>query len=283
MADKRPFIFLHAPRTAGTTVNRIFEANFAEGELLSVYTDEQYKTLRSMGPETLQGVRLIQGHVFLDLYSPPMFRGCGVRPVTFLREPVARLVSEYLFLKTWRRNHLYTFLNENRVGFREYLQSENRRLKYRGKNFLTRFLTGAEVPPGGGHGAELSTAKKNLETVFEFVGITERFDESLLLLAPLLGLGNVVYESRNVLRSKNTPDISQEDLELARELNATDVELYAFACELFDQRVQAKGDGFAAAVKQFQQVNLRFQRVCALIDTRVPELEKSDILLSKDF
>lgn len=282
MQKNKPFIFLHAPRTAGTTLNRILAANFAPDALLSIYTEEEYERLRHLNAHDLAGVRLIQGHVFLDQYTPPLFRGCEVRPFTFLRDPVTRLVSEYVFLKTWPRNHLYSLLNEKKISFREYLTSNDKRLKYRGKNFLVRFITGEDVPHEGDCSEVLAKAKDNLENVFEFVGIVERFDASLLLLGEWLGVKELLYEKRNALRNKGDTAISESDLALARELNAADVALYAFACSLFERRVQEKGEAFSASVRRFRMINERYQKVCSLIDTRVPELEKGDILLSKD-
>jgi len=260
-----PFFFLHLPRTAGTTVNDILRANFRPGEMLSLYRDSDFRRLDGCDAKALEGIRLIQGHTLLHNYDPPMMYSRPVRVFTFLRHPVERLVSEYAFLKTWPETALYRFLNDNAVTFRDYLTSMRRELKYRGKNPMTRLLSGCDFDLDGFPRQALDTAKRHLETVFCCFGLKERFDESLLVIGDVLGLQNVYYERRNVLAKGVKEDISEADVHLALEKNAADMELYAFACDLFAARAAAKGPGFAARVRQFRDVNTRYAKVCALI------------------
>ncbi len=193
------WFFLHLPRTAGTTLNAILRDNFAPQEILSVYRAEDYRAARHLEPRQLDSVRLIQGHLFLQSYRPPRMYDRDVRVFTFLRDPVSRLISEYRFLKTWRANHMYTFLNDNRINFREYLLSGHQRLVYRGKNFMTRFFSGEGLPVERFPRRELEMAKHNLEHEFTVVGIQERFDESLLILADAMGLTSLYHERHNAL------------------------------------------------------------------------------------
>lgn len=277
-----PFFFLHLPRTAGTTVNDILRANFRPGEILSLYRDSDFKRLSGLGPEALEGIRLIQGHTLLHNYDPPMMYSRPVRVFTFLRHPVTRLVSEYAFLKTWPETALYRFLNDNAVTFRDYLTSKCRELRYRGKNPMTRLLSGCDFDLDGFPRQALDTAKRHLESVFGCFGLQERFDESLLLIGDCLGLQNVYYERRNVLAKGVKEDVGEADVQLALEKNAADMELYAFACELFAARVTAQGTGFAARVRRFRAVNVRYAKVCALIAQKTGTGGAGDIENPKD-
>jgi len=277
-----PFFFLHLPRTAGTTVNDILRANFRPGEILSLYRDSDFKRLAGLGSEALEGIRLIQGHTLLHNYDPPLMYSRPVRVFTFLRHPVTRLVSEYAFLKTWPETSLYRFLNDNAVTFRDYLTSKRRELRYRGKNPMTRLLSGCDFDLDGFPRQALDTAKRHLESVFGCFGLQERFDESLLVIGDFLGLQNVYYERRNVLAKGVKEDVGEADVQLALEKNAADMELYAFACELFTARVAAQGPGFAARVRRFRAVNARYAKVCALIAQKTGTGGVGDIENPKD-
>jgi hypothetical protein len=260
-----PFFFLHLPRTAGTTVNDILRANFGPGEIMSLYRDSDFRRHADLDPRALEGVRLIQGHTLLHSYDPPRMYSRPVRVFTFLRHPVDRLISEYAFLKTWPQTALYRFLNDNAVTFPDYVTSMRRELKYRGKNPMTRLVSGCDFDLDSFPRQALDTAKRHLETVFCCFGLKERFDESLLLLGDALGLQNVYYERRNMLAKGVKEEVGEADMQLALEKNAADMELYAFACELFAARAAAKGPGFAARVRRFRAVNARYAKVCALI------------------
>lgn len=277
-----PFFFLHLPRTAGTTLNDVLRANFRPKEVLSLYRDSDFTRYASLEPGQLDGVRLIQGHALLASYDPPRLYDRPVRVFTFLRHPVDRLVSEYAFLKTWPRTTLYRFLNDNAVSFREYVTGMRRELKYRGKNPMTRLLSGRDFDLDAFPGEALDAAKRNLERGFGFFGLMERFDESLLLLGDYLGLQNVYYEKRNVLAEGGKAGITPADLEEAMARNTADMELFTFATELFEARVAALGPSFAARVRRFRAVNTRYAKVCGLIAQKAGTASDGPIVSPKD-
>ena len=278
----KPFFFLHIPRTAGTTLNAVIRNNFAPEEVLSVYNRADYERLAVLDEAALAPIRLIQGHLFLQSYDPPMSYAREVEVFTFLREPVARLVSQYLFELHWEENSLYSFLNEGGVSFADYVTSDCKELRYRGRNFMTRMLSGMDFDLDSFPRAALDAAKRNLESVFGFVGIQERFDESLVMLQDFLGLESLLHERRNALRPALKERIGEADLALAAERNAADAELYAFAVGLFDERVASQGPEFQARVARFREVNTRFAKVCALVARRDGQDMDADVVLPKD-
>ena len=257
--------FLHIPRTAGTTLNNVLRANFTTEEIIEVYDQEDYALHSSHSREELQNVRLIQGHLLLQNYDPPQMYGVPVKVFTFLREPLERMVSEYTFLRTWKENSLYAYLNDNNISFREYILGETKELRYRGRNFMTRCIAGLDTGTKPYPARVVARAKHNLERVFDFVGIQERFLESLLLLGDFLNLKDLMHERRNALKDTAKPFIPSEDLELARELNQGDIELYSFASNLLAQRISAQGSGFVKRFENFSRLNDKFQRMSALI------------------
>lgn len=277
-----PFFFLHIPRTAGTTLDSILQSNFSPEEILSIYSKDDYERHRYQSLEFLESITLIIGHLLLEKTNPPTFYGMPVRVFTFLREPIARLVSEYDFLRSWEANHLYSFLNENKVSFAEYISSHERRLFYRGKNFMTRCISGQSFMDEPYPEEALACAKEALEKHFSFFGIQERFFESLVMLADILGLNNILHEKRNALKQESKTSLSEADIALARRLNQADMELYEFALGLFEQRVAALGPAFQERIKKLKLLNEKYQKVSLLLMQRAERADQGRILLPKD-
>ena len=275
-----PYFFLHIPRTAGTTLNSLLCRHFPPEKTLTVYSDAEYREHRYHTAEELAHIEFITGHLLLESTDPPRIYGMPVRVLTLLREPLGRLVSEYHFLRSWKSNHLYALLNDNNISFADYIRSRERRLFYRGKNFMTRCIAGCGVGDDPYPRAALGKAKHSLEDVFSFVGIQERFMESLVLLGSQLGMENLLHERRNALKHKDP--VSEDDMALARECNRADCELYDFACALFAARVEAQGSAFARKVAQVEQLNRRYQKIAGLLYEQAVGPQQGDISLPKD-
>ncbi len=277
-----PFFFLHIPRTAGTTFNAILADNFSAAETLTIYKKEDYKRYRFRTPEELAGIRLINGHVLLESTAPPTFYGQPVRAFTFLRDPVARLISEYDFLRSWPSHHLYATMRRKAVSFSEYLTSTDPKLFYRGKNFMTRCIANADVGSDPYPEEALARAKEVLARHFGCFGIQERFTESLVLLGEYLGLDNLLHEKRNARKPEARTQLSEEEKKLVRELNRADCELYAFAADLFARRVAERGQNFTNAVRTLEMLNAKFQKVSALLRQRAGVPDRGAIDFPKD-
>ena len=70
----------------------------------------------------------------------------------------------------------------------------------------------------------LDQAKENLTKSFSVVGISERFEESLMLMAQTFDWEIPFYENRKV--SKTRPQIDPGAVEMIRDHNRLDLELY---------------------------------------------------------
>jgi hypothetical protein len=105
-------------------------------------------------------------------------------------------------------------------------------------------------------GRDLDKAKRFLEQC-AFVGLTEKFDLSLRVLERLSPCRlQLNYERRVVARGNDVKDSVKNDermLELAREYNQLDIELYAFAVnEIFPRLCRKAGVDPAETVPSYQ-------------------------------
>jgi hypothetical protein len=84
----------------------------------------------------------------------------------------------------------------------------------------------------------LDMAKEHLTNAFSVVGICERFEESLMLMATTFDWEIPFYKNRKVSRTR--PQVSPETVEMIRDHNRLDVELYEFSKSLFEESLQKK-------------------------------------------
>lgn len=262
----RPYFFLHIPKTAGTTLNNVFDKNLASGAVLDLYTEDQHRAFGDVCYERIAEYSLVRGHVFITDFAELLDGPVRFKVFTFLRDPIQRVISEYNFLKRWPKSHLYDFLNRENVSLLEYVTSDHGMLRRRGRNNMVNSLSGTR---GADLGERLELAWNHLSERFCFFGILERFDESLLMLRKEMGLDSTFYEKQNVRIAERNVGVSREEYDILCECNRYDLLLYERAVEEFSRRVDLLGPAFQSEVQLFDKVNSRFQKLSRLVNEKV--------------
>src|SRR5205823_8424847 len=96
--DHEALIFLHIPKTAGTTLNRIIEWQYSPLSIFTIdphgirATPERFKTLSERRRRQL---RVVRGHMVYGIHE---FLPQCASYMSMLRHPVARLLSAYSFI-----------------------------------------------------------------------------------------------------------------------------------------------------------------------------------------
>lgn len=255
--DPPTVIFLHIGKTAGTTLRRILHRNFPQSAILLVESPVD-KPVRLRREETIpafaglpervrQEPRLIEGHTIFGLHEfvprPSVY-------MTILRDPLALAVSQYFFV---RRTPTH-WLHDAALGmsFEEYVHSG---VSFEMDNSQTRAIAGDTSTPYGGCSDDLlDTAKNNLDSHFAVTGLTERFDESLVLLKRTFGWSRLCYVPANVAPQRARPSISEAALRALRDMNVFDVRLWEYARDRFDRRIH-EDPGFPAELRSFRVRN----------------------------
>lgn len=240
-------VCLHIPKTGGTSFNVILENSFGIRNChtnqtnRSTFTQADLEFARKCYPE----LRSIVGH---NLVDPGQLQVPDAFFMTILREPIARVFSHYQY--SVQNGH-------NKKSFTETLRaSENL------ENLQVKLIAG---------GRDLDKAKRFLERC-AFVGLTEKFDLSLRVLERLSPYKlQLNYERRMVAKRntiKDTLERYNELLELTREYNKLDIELYDFAVnEIFPRLCRKAGVDPAEQAPSYQSdrgtkcLNYQFSRV----------------------
>ncbi len=220
-----PLYFVHIPKTAGGTLKAIIARAYGKRAMVDagnyLLNPEQSKQRALARPRSN---RITIGHVPLGFFRSSMDE--RARVITMMREPVERVLSHYF-------SHVH-----NRVSIDgKLIQSLGEALGGglpQLSNLATRFL--CDSPEGTIDAEALSQAKQNLRS-FAFVGLQERFEESVILLHQVLGLSEVFPygERRHANEDRPTAlDLSGRERQAVIDQNALDLELYETATEVFE-------------------------------------------------
>jgi hypothetical protein len=237
-------VFIHIPKTAGTTLRAVLNRNEPGKRSLAlsnVFKGGGGTTMapigrlrKDKGPD-LTGVALVRGHVPLGIrehlrkYLPKQRK--ELRCFTFLREPVDRTLSHYFAI---RETGGWTGLPPLAA---DATLDDALACGYLHDNLQTRMLSGLVEPLGEVTEEMLEQAKHNLREGLVFFGLTERFDESLVLAKRRLGFRSILYGSSGRVNASRPrgEHVPAEILRAAERCNRHDIELYRYALELFDK------------------------------------------------
>jgi len=180
---ERPVFFIHTPKTGGNTVISHFLAFLPVGQVFPpppqlTLLDGDFATAR----ERLPGLRFLHGHVRVTLTGLlPLDR---LRLVTFVRHPVRLVASHYLYFRHMPDLPMHQAAKS--LGIADFL----RRYPSYGTNPQTRYLTLALGLRRGGVHQEVSDQALAALEHFDFVGVTERMEDSLSALSEHCALPN---------------------------------------------------------------------------------------------
>ncbi|TMJ28683.1 MAG: sulfotransferase family protein [Alphaproteobacteria bacterium] len=254
-----PLVFVHIPKTGGSTLNRILTKNYrwrldsyGPDFFPRYYPDEFVALVRPPLPDDTRRPVFFTGHIDL---ANEIFRYMPVRyvAVTLLREPVQRIVSHYRFLSTLP-NRLLSSISPLQ---REDMLSGKVTVVDFFRKFHSHFPLQYQIFAPTGLSAQVDTAICGLSHNISIFGLQERFDEFVVLAAAALGLVDILYAPINVT-TQTAAAVSDAQQEELASLLVDDIRFYRAAVEIYDQRAASlpfslkdRTAAFCAAKKQY--------------------------------
>ncbi|MFV8818435.1 sulfotransferase family 2 domain-containing protein [Haliea sp. E17] len=264
-------LFLHIPKAAGTTLTNCIYNEYrdqeqwkAEGNWLidGIYYYPA-RLLKPKNPEIAPEIRtalnrpdvkVVVGHFTFGIHQE-VLKPCSY--MTFIRDPVERVISLYSHIKRYRDTELHKEVVEKSLSIEQFTRDLECRET---NNDQVRRIAGVNPPFGQCTKYDLELAMENLEKHFSVVGITERFDETLLLakrkfrwVAPIYYLPSLVNSNR-----KRRTELSESTISAISELNSLDYELHKFAENLLNASIKNEGSDFQLELHRFQQENEKY-------------------------
>lgn len=253
-------IIVHIEHTGGTTMLDIISRQYRARELYQVYKWRKEKpTTRFMQMPEAERARYkaIVGHLYYGFHRHVPHPTCYV---TLLRDPVSRILSSYTYAlrhKNFRRHERYV---AGLVSWEEHLTNHPA-----GTRQITRIAGGddtviqvrrnPDVPPD-----ILETAIANLEADFSFVGLQERYDESLLMMRHVLNWQQPIhYVRQNTAKKRLTlNDLSAHDRALVEKAAELETPLYEYAKKRFEAQIAAYLGDIERDLAQLRADNERY-------------------------
>lgn len=230
---KWPIAFVHLMKTGGQTIRAILQKNFGPNHcdmlLMEEATPRDWRWVKTCYPflRSVRGHCVLPGDNILEQYYP------NSRYYTFLRDPIKRAISHYRFREQ---------SGDALAPLEDWLKDYGDYMCYR--------LAGER---------NASAAIEVIEKQIEFVGLTERFDESLLLWRHWVGLAEAdlnyqTVNKRKVSESEVKKDTAPKTIEMIREFHQEDQKLYDYVSEtVFPQQIEKWGNQLDEELAQFER------------------------------
>lgn len=241
-------VFLHIPKTAGLTFTSLLQARYGdEIDPRRFWYEPRWSafSIASANAASLHDYRVFAGHYYYDVC-----RLLPGRPIclTFLRHPVRRVLSLYNYYRA-HETHPHAAAVAA-LSFEEFItcapdspffeMTHNHMTTLLGRRFAITvpedIRTAVPIDED-----RLAIAQQRLREM-AFVGITERFADSLALLCYTLDWTPIAaYENRNVTANANklrVKDVPEATIYQVMAHNVEDMQLYDLACGLFEDRWQ---------------------------------------------
>jgi hypothetical protein len=263
--SKKPLIFVHIFRTGGNTLTRIIHREIPRKFWHRMRWGKEYvDEFKTFTKEKIQSIKFIDGHMHFGLHEY-ISEPCDY--ITILRDPVERTVSQYY--NTMRMLEKPVYKRFKNMTLEEYVTTGADNVT----NIQTRVLSNVSAIPKMlkthsplSHNA-FEFAQKNLKDRFKVVGVTDQFDETLLILKKELGLKNIYYVKRGTGRKKDrNKETSAKAIELIKSNNMKDIELYEYARKLLEEKIRSYGPSFNEDLAQFKRNNKIYARTRNLLN-----------------
>jgi hypothetical protein len=255
--------------------------NKCAGSTLLEYLPQKYAASKILKVENFVGAGRDLSRIPHDLVSRAGFihdpygvtdwktKQGAITTLAFFRDPIARLISEWQMICAWSDDAIATSEElarsraAARAGFRSFLLSSEPELMQRRWNLMaTHLLLGDEDLCERTNAFEFlynpdfprlvrERALDNLARI-DLIGLTERFDESLLLLCLAME-----WPDPRPLQNHNVRDtarlrqeIDASTLQLAEACTAIDREIHGEACRMFEARLASLGRPTQAQLRE---------------------------------
>ena len=248
----RTDIFIHIPKAAGSTLTTILDREYDPSLTYTIEGDieQSIRKFVSLSSNYRDKIKLLRGHIPYGLHR---HINRSSKYFTMMRNPEDRIISYYHYVLRSKDHYLHDEVVGGKMSLNSFIKSQ---ITLELDNDQTRHLSGLfyDIPFGKITADILEVAKRNIDKDFLIVGLSEKFDESLLLMKKFLNWRHLpLYVRKNVTKNRPaTNTLNSQDLNLIRNYNSFDVQLYSYAAKKFEEKLEQEYKEIKRDLKKFE-------------------------------
>ena len=248
------FIHLHIPKTGGTTLRDIIQRQYRSEKILMIpKLEESENILKEVSTSQINQLKLIQGHLKYGIHN---YFHRRAKYFAIIRDPINRVLSTYYYVLSQNNNPQNLSTANKQMTIYDFVQSGVNPFLINGQTQLISGKT-SNIDNSIIESEELfSLAKENIENDFLFLGITEMFDETILILKNMLGWHMPYYSIANRTKKKPNYDaVNPTIISFIKEHNQLDIKLYNITKTSLLNRIAEENDIFQNRINKFKKIN----------------------------
>ena len=247
-------IYLHIPKTGGTTLRDIIQRQYKTQKILTIpRLEKSMITIEDLSSKQKNEINVIQGHLQYGIHNN---LNRNAKYFAIIRDPINRVLSTYYYIMGQPSNPHNLSTDNNQMTIYDYFQSGVNPFLINGQTQLISGKTGNIDNPIIESEELFSLAKENIENDFLFLGITEMFDETILILKNMLGWHMPYYSIANRTKKKPNYDaVNPTIISFIKEHNQLDIKLYNITKTSLLNRIAEENNIFQNKINKFKKIN----------------------------
>jgi hypothetical protein len=226
ISNKIELVSIHIPKTAGTSFRNVLKGVYGRKSVVRFDIRSGGKRIEIeskvfKGSKLSSNIKVIHGHFRYRDLSEMLEISPDIPLITWMRNPVDRVISNYFYLAEILANEL----QEEKKGLNILAKMQRSLIEYArddiSRNRMYKFLDGMPVEK------------------FHFVGIQEHYEDDLADMMKSLNIKDYPRYHVNVTTKKR--EVSEEIIEEIKTLNALDIALYEEALGVRNRRKGISG------------------------------------------
>ena len=247
-AATKPVLFIHIPKTAGSSFLTILKNRFGEQRVVRLHSAEEMEQtqINRLIAGDLKNFDCLIGHFPIHLFADhlPAFR-----PFTMLRDPVERVLSHFRFFKSRPLSERAPLQLPEDFTLEDFLESRVPHNYAQTRNLMCRMLCGEAKMSHSSNpsfwepedpGAMVEQSLENLRAI-DF-GIVEEMETTLMFVRHAWRPCVSLREVHTNVTGPPGQERNARSIQRIVDLNTSDIALYLEARRLFQDRARAFAD-----------------------------------------